>query len=500
MKDWLPLAIQHICRVLAAALAAWSAGAPTALLAQESSARRSTSDVRVRIPDELDRPRWRQTQSHRGWEIRESQYVIFANTSLDDARWAAGHVQQAWTNAAKLADRWSDVHRQPDSGLGSTQIVIDSEPPRERDAPLTTINVVGVQTQVYLYVATGQPGIKQQMLRLREGAAFAMLHSVALDSAVPPWVVQGLASYAAVQGLDPADVESARKVQIGARLGGQQWRYKRGAQDLLDYPAEDSAQAVSYVKFLLEANDAEHAGAFLGEIRESVASAEHSAAQGGLFSTVAHEDHPPATDTAFDRLIAQHAAQYESWQSDPLVGQPVPEFTEGATPELSKAEEEMLVVLKLERKLAGTPVTGRATPRVATFDRKAGRQVVESAQRPTAPGTIFELYRRLTDPSAPLVATLDVDGSLLLSSDSRRIEELLGRAGENYSRSKVGQRWVLARALEGDRSLTGWLAANPQNPGRPLAKFELVDNRATSRPSSRPVVQEVSQRPESQKR
>jgi hypothetical protein len=127
---------------------------------------------------------------------------------------------------------------------------------------------------------------------------------------------------------------------------------------------------------------------------------------------------------------------------------------------------------------------------VATFDREKGRQVIEHG-RAAAPTTIFELHRRLTDPNEQVVGTLDADGSVLLSSDSQRIEELLGRAGERYRLSNVGGRWVLARPLEGNRMLTGWLAVNPQNPARPLAKFEVVSFRVKVNEGSRPAVKEA---------
>src|SRR5688572_30816215 len=75
---------------------------------------RSVSDVRPRIPDEHDRPYFREAQSHRGWEIREPQSTVFAATSVQDAREAAGHVSQAWNDAAGIARRWTDVPSNPD--------------------------------------------------------------------------------------------------------------------------------------------------------------------------------------------------------------------------------------------------------------------------------------------------------------------------------------------------------------------------------------------------
>src|SRR6185436_12409791 len=97
------------------------------------------NDVRQRIPDEQDRPFVRETKSHRGWEVREDQYTIFASTSPDDARWAAEQVGQARGEAGRLLDRLTGVHRQADFGLNSLQVVIDDQPHRDRNGPLTTI-------------------------------------------------------------------------------------------------------------------------------------------------------------------------------------------------------------------------------------------------------------------------------------------------------------------------------------------------------------------------
>src|SRR5262245_34727155 len=89
---------------------------------------RSVTDVRPRIPDEHDRPYFRETQSHRGWEIREPQFTVFAATSAADARLAAAHVSLAWKQAAALTGRWTNVVDNADFGLSALQVAIDNEP------------------------------------------------------------------------------------------------------------------------------------------------------------------------------------------------------------------------------------------------------------------------------------------------------------------------------------------------------------------------------------
>src|SRR5262245_12590289 len=78
-------------------LAGLLAALPWTAIAQTSAiSYRSVGDVRPRLSDDHDRPYFRQTQSHRGFEIREPQFTVIAQTSAADAQWAAGHVAAAW--------------------------------------------------------------------------------------------------------------------------------------------------------------------------------------------------------------------------------------------------------------------------------------------------------------------------------------------------------------------------------------------------------------------
>lgn len=473
------------------AVLAWAASAallslPETAVCQDTRTIRSVNDPRHGFAGARQQPLWRERESHRGWEVRESQYTVFATTNLDDARWAAGQVRQAWADAERLADRWTDLHRQPGFGLGATQIVIDSEPPRERDGPPATVNVVGIQTQIYLNVAPGQPTLREQMLRLREAAAFAMLHTAGLDSAVPPWVMQGLAANVAAEGLSSEEQAAAQEVKIPGRLAGQQWRYTRSSPDVLDYPPLDESAAAAQINFLLEGDDARHAPALLAEIRAAWNAAEQGAIQGDQFRVQQGEARPASGHSRFDRLMSDLRSQFEDWQKDPPAGQPILETDPSLAPDVLAAQREMLVLLKLQRKLA-PPATDGPRPRVTTFDREQGRQVVMRQSTPAAPASVDELARRLSDQGAQPIATRDVDGSLLLSSDARRIDELLHPPGEVCTLAFRGQQQVLVRQLADGTLLQGWLEENSENPARPLAKFELAHSRPAARSSTLPA-------------
>jgi hypothetical protein len=218
--------------------------------------------------------------------------------------------------------------------------------------------------------------------------------------------------------------------------------------------------------------------------------ARQNAAAGAQFRDQPESSRPPPTDTAFDRLIADLRPQYETWQKDPLVGQPVFDVDEKLAPELLAAQREMLVLLKLHRKLVLTSAGLGPRPRVTSFDRNLGRQVVISTGKQAAPASFDEFARRLSDPGAQPIATLDVDGSVLLSTDTRRLEERLGRAGE-YSFARRDDQLVLVRQLASGPVLQGWLESNPKQSAQPLARFALVTSRPQSKSTSGPAVREA---------
>jgi hypothetical protein len=476
-------------RVLAtAAFVASGLAVPLALpvLAGPPSQFRSLTDIQPRMPDEHDRPYFRETQSHRGWEIREPQFTVFAATSAEDARAAAGHVAQVWNRAAALAARWTDVPSNPDFGLSALQVVIDNEPLRDRDAPLTTVNVAGIQTQVQVHVAPGQPGFGQQIIRIREGAAFAALHAAGLDSAAPPWVVAGLAAYAGRAGLPPEQLPPAGQRTGGPNLGGQQWRFERSADDVLDYRHHDYHGGAEQVRFLLTGDDAQHAPEFIASLRQSTDAAAAAAAEGGAFVRIPGDSPRVQPSNSFDQQMNRLAAQFRAWKDNPLAGQPVFEPTKGTAPEILAAERDMLVLLKLHQRSARAGKTSRGvvtTPRansrikVVTLDRTS--EPKGGATKRETPAASFAAFAgRLTDPALPVWGTIDVDGSLLLSTDTQRVNELLGGFDPQYTLERQGERTMLVRRLEGQRTLRGWLEENPKDKSRPIARFEVVDRRA----------------------
>jgi hypothetical protein len=187
-------------------------------------------------------------------------------------------------------------------------------------------------------------------------------------------------------------------------------------------------------------------------------------------------------------LLADRQNQFEQWQQEPLSGQPVFEPAADLQPELLAAESEMLVLLKLHRRLNAAPVStpqGATRTKIVTFDRAKKTAEVASRLAP-AVKSFAELVSRLTDSAQPVWATLDIDGGLLLSTDTERLNELLGLAEQRYTIENQAASTVLVRRLDGNQSLRGWLAENPEQKSRPLAKFEVVSLRPKRQAAAAP--------------
>jgi len=243
------------------------------------------------------------------------------------------------------------------------------------------------------------------------------------------------------------------------------------------------------MKFLLTGDDARHAPALLAAIRNGWDQAERSAAVGHNYSGRPGDPQLPTTHTAFDKLIGGLQTQLAAWEQNPLIGQPVFEPAKTLPAEMLAAEREMFVLLKLQSRFTETKAVGGARTRVVEFRRQAGPKIVSNPKPNAAqpPETIDALYARLTDSAATPWATLDEHGDLLLSTNRPKIDELFGHHERRYAVLLGGDRHGLSRLFEGGTRLEGWLAVNPDNPARPLAKFAIAEPRVRTKVQTRPV-------------
>ena len=239
----------------------------------------SLGSVRRNRVNELALPRYRNRVSHRGWEVRTAEIVVFASSSRVDAELAMGHVQAAWQNIATLADHWTDVHRHPSFAIGKVLVFVDSEPVRRRGGPLEAVRVDSDGTMIYVNVAPGSPPLTEQRELLQRSAAHAFLHIAELDRQLPRWVLDGLAGYVArekkVSQQDgqekPAEVARPTDVPTG---GINRHFHRRQTPDRLAPRRDDRETAERWVTYLIEAEEGRHAPGFFTAIGDTMRLAE----------------------------------------------------------------------------------------------------------------------------------------------------------------------------------------------------------------------------------
>jgi hypothetical protein len=365
-------------------------------------------------------------------------------------------------------------HRNSEFGIGAVQVYIDGNQPKDRDLPATTINVVGIQTQITLYVAPGQPKLEDQIYRLRKAAGQAFLHTAELDRQLPPWTCDGLASFIAVEGLSPEEIQAAAeqvKAPGSPRLGGQQWRAKRIEQDRLNMPEVDSDAAALEVEFLLTASDAAHVPEFFAAIGDSMNLVQQRRVQGSIV-TARRGEEQPAKHGPVDDLAIKLARPFEEWHKSPLAGQPKLVLDEKSPIEIQQAELEMAVALKLAKRFS-VPRQGTVRTRITTFDKSRGAAVLSSkSENRTVP--LPELFQQMVAPERPVWGTLDANGQLVLSIERQAVQQMLGLDGNKYRWESSGDRNVLSTTVDGKWKLQGWLEENKEEPARPLAKFTVT--------------------------
>lgn len=464
---------------------------PLALVAQSPAppSYRSVNDEMVRPIDELDRPRNEERQTHRGYEVRKPQFTVISMTGREDARLAAAEVSKAWEFTNQLADQWMTKHRRGDFGIGALQVVIDDEPIRDRDQPATTVDVVGLVTQVHVRVGENLPTLDQQLAAMREGVAFAILHTAECDRTFPTWVVEGLSTYIAVKTGEPtADepIPMALQIKRPAQPGGLQWRAKRETQDTLEPDTTDRLQAALMVQFLLEGNDAHHAWEFFTALAQADRSAVRGDDQLPDVAITEQERFIGQRNVELEALPEQVAAEFDAWKNDPLARQPIYLPREDASPEQLEREAEMLTILKLARR-APTTVERRVRTKIVEFRKESAPAV--SSDAAAGPRSIAALEEQLTDESRAPWATVLANGRLLLSSDTRAIDELLGVDENRFEVLSEEGAWKIATRLEDGRYLVGYLADSRETPSRPLARFEVRKTKA--KPAAAPVIEKI---------
>ena len=393
--------------------------------------------------------------SHRGFEVRTGHFVVFATTSADDAVWAAGQAETAWRDAARLADRFGDTHRRHGFAPQAIPVLVTrgAKTPRSDRA-------AGSEPQrrvdtLFVDLDRGLP-LQQQSTALKKAAVLGFFRQTGYEGTLPGWISEGLADHVAAL----PDGESDFAPPVG--IAGQ------------NPPPGFSRSA--WVSFLLTANDAQSAPAFLGAlgvlVRRGEAERRRRAAHPRVLAATAAAvaEELPAE---IARLMADAglSAQLPHWQENPLAGRPLVAAPSGNDGVQTRVEHEMALLLKLAWRFGLVkPVVvkpGTVKTDKAKLPKTAGG--ADPAPEPRAPK--FDSLAELLTDGKEQWATVDIDGRLLFSRDTDRVESLLARRDNRHDFVAAGGRVVLRRRVDPLWVQDAWLEDNPEDPQRPLVRF-----------------------------
>ena len=375
---------------------------------------------------------------HQGWEMRTRHFVVVCTSSAEQARWLAHELERSWSEIGRLADPWTAVHRQPTFGIGAVNVLVTDRPVQPRARPGAGPRNGSFEPDIYINLSDGPSRLPERLPQLRQEAFRAFLRVAQLDQVLPGWVQAGLAAYHA--GGEPPPDEQARS-------------------------------AVLRVRYLLEGDDAQFAPALFSAMAATVSGHPQdpfSSAPGTHNGAWFYRDGRSGEQSALEEMsrTPQWQEGFRAWLADPHAGQPVVQ-PEPRDLVLDKRHLEMVLILKLARRFSA-PAAEPIQPKV--YERGTDRTAAMLPQtQPSAPLTLQALYYRLSDAKMGPWATLDTDGSLLLSQDRQRLAQLLADPSQQYRTYWRDGHAVLGRSFPSGEAVEAWLEENPKDPKRPIA-------------------------------
>jgi len=387
-----------------------------------------------------------------GWQVATKHFVITCTLDREVALAAADQLESAWRDTASVADRFTDTHHRDRFGAGAIGVLIDK--PRHirarQTAPLAFDANDVVMIRLEMNESTRGDLSDEQSKHLRGAASRAFFHLAEVDQKLPSWVTDGLSQYVANRGnLPTSDRELAMPTTADERSNE---RYRRPTQECIPTHTARDPNAGRWIAYLLNGDDALHAPATLTAIRQTL--------DGRRGSTTAIDQH-------FANVSKNH--DIAAWLEDPQVDQPAWEIPENQAENITNAQREMAVVLKLAKRFNYTP-DQRPQVKIIAVTRENEPVSYTSPGSKQRPPSMNELHRKLT--ASGDWATSTGDG-VLHSSDQRQLRVLLGLDEHRYTATWREGNLVLIQRLQDGTVIEGTLSENAENPRRPLAEFEV---------------------------
>lgn len=421
--------------------------------------------LRAARPDRL------REMSHHGWTVNSEHFVVVATTSQADAAWAAEEFERTWTAIGRLADQWTQVHRQPGFGQQGVCVVVTQEPRHPRLAS-TAEPTLNPGLDIFVNLSDGGAPLKDRLPQMRSEVFAAFLCVCRHEMLLPEWVEVGLGAYFSGEPAPEAPFGSLTPPDpfVPPTKGAWARRVMLGPGSVSMENPQQAAQAALWVRYLLEGDDAQYADQFFTALSTTLA----QGTRDGLSSTQkARGAAPrwveplPLETVSWGRLTKDRIASREiaDWLADRNVGQPLVEPNPQELP-LDERHREMVLVLKLAKRFSQATGTSIG-PKVSEYRAKPS---AEASVPPEEPISIAALYQRLTDPATPRWATIDTNGRLLLSSDRQRLAAIFTAPDRTYRTYEQDGHVVLEASFQSGEVFESWLEENPTNPKRPIAR------------------------------
>jgi len=417
--------------------------------------------------DELDRPQFKDRQSHRGWEHRSDHFVVVSTRNKEEAQQLAGQLEQTWKEMGGLADSFTQAHRQPTFGLGAVPVFVHHDTPRGPEQKPQGPRVSTYGPEIILSADAYRPISPEQLTELKSESIRSFFRVAQLDQVLPQWAQNGIADFVARGSKISADplrtdpgprspFEIAMPVRINAGL-------------LAPESSQEARKAdAAWVRFYLTANDAQYAPAFLNALAQTIAAQPQeremwTAVSKGRWEPRWDHGHAPRLEASAILETGDAAERFTAWLADPLAGQPIVQPAQPYDTQLVASAADSVAILKLMNRTNPTTANVRR-PLILTV----GQAPVYLGVDETGPRRdLQQMVAEFSPASGNAWAVIDGGGSLVLWSDRPRAGRLIDAAQHRGRWLENDGQPVLEMQLTDGRTISTWLDPETRTANRP---------------------------------
>ena len=269
----------------------------------------------------------REQPAHRGWEVRTGPLIVWAAAGREDALWIMDQAMLSWQQIETLADSWKV--RMNNNRRVPVSIVVDDQVPRSKHSPVPYLHDDGNSIKIFLNNSAHASPISAQLPQLQRSVVRSFFHAEDIHQTLPKWFQHGIATYITNQQVKAPSYDQGNRYAYPNsdsthRNGVFQWRKSQNSWQPPD--TIDQQRAVTWVRFLLEGDDARYAPRVATIIRDMVENSRQnqSVTPIGLTQLPAHLT-TPVVKTPLDSWLRSSTFEHRinGWLADHDVDQPV---------------------------------------------------------------------------------------------------------------------------------------------------------------------------------